>query len=265
MPKESPSKTVKIPKLCKKTGGKVDDIVYRLYKHGDDDDLDVQNEIFQSLTMIGKDQPLFVVTQGVDYINTDSPKTAHRARIIQLVASIIENETRGDSKQDRLLKSGSKGDDISEHIIQFATNEIIAMKNQPKVQNNSVKLLVALSYQHCDGVVDSILQHFKTGSIPDYYVLKSLADTAKCNPIPFVEKLTEIFTKVTPILAMVKKTDHIQIFTLGTYYTLFICLSEIDILQNPMCSILALSECSDTVFVTFLQCFTLPHFCDISL
>lgn len=214
MSKKGKSGDGKIPLICKKTGGKVDDVVYTLFKHGNDDDMDVQNEIFQSLSLIGKKQPLFVVTQGVDFINKDSPKTAHRARIIQLCASIIEEETCGDNK-DELL---SADDNLPTHIIKFATNQMTTMKNQPQVQNNAVKLLVALSYQNCSDVVESILQYFKTGSIPSYYVLKSLADTAKSNPIPFTEKLSEIFTKITPILALVKKPDHIQIFTLGMPY-----------------------------------------------
>merc|ERR1712228_551019 len=106
-------------------------------------------------------------------------------------------------------------EDLPKHIIQFATLQMTTMKNQPQVQNNAVKLLVALSYQHCESVVESILKYFKTGAIPSYYVLKSLADTAKSNPIAFTEKLSEIFTKITPILAMVKKPDHVQIFTLA--------------------------------------------------
>merc|ERR1712228_784481 len=83
----------KIPFICKKTGGKVDDVVFRLLKHGSDDDMDVQNEIFQSLSIIGKTQPLFVVTQSIDFINRELPKTAHRARIIELISQIIEQET----------------------------------------------------------------------------------------------------------------------------------------------------------------------------
>eukprot|EP01084_Bolivina_argentea_P137956 242957_1 len=190
----------KIPFVCKKTGGKVDDIAFRLLKHGNDSDMDVSNEIFQSLSLIGRDQPLFVVTQSVDFINSNSPPTSHRARIIQLTASIIEEETCGDNKLELLDKQ------LSHNIIRFATQQMTLMKNQPQVQNNAVKLLVALSYQHCEDVVDSILKYFKTGVIPSYYVLKSLADTAKSNPLPFTAKLSEIFTKITPILAMVKKT-----------------------------------------------------------
>ena len=234
MPKDKSSgSNDKIPLICKKTGGKIDDVVYRLLKHGSDDDMDVQNEIFQSLSIIGKQQPLFVVTQGVDFINKDNPKTAHRARIISLTASIIEEETCGDDK-DELLSSEC---DLPKHIIKFATLQMTTMKNQPQVQNNAVKLLVALSYQNCEAVVDSILQYFKTGQIPSYYVLKSLADTAKSNPIPFTAKLSEIFTKITPILAMVKKPDHIQIFTLGIHfkYIYHYILALIFILQSVFC------------------------------
>eukprot|EP01083_Nonionella_stella_P268717 908678_1 len=209
MPKEKSASPRKIPFLCQKTGGKVDDVVYRLLKHGNDVDLDVQNEIFQSLSLIGKQQALFVVTQSVDFIQKESPSTAHRARILQLIASIIESETCGDHKAE-LLDA-----ELAQHMIRFATLEMTLMKNQPQVQNNAVKLLVAMSYQHCTGVIDSVLSYFKTGHIPDYYVLKTLADTAKNNPIAFTDKLSEIFTKITPILALVKKADHIQIFTLA--------------------------------------------------
>merc|ERR1712154_271165 len=69
--------------------------------------------------------------------------------------------------------------------------------------------------ENCSGAIEAILKHFKTGAIPSYYVLKSLADTAKSNPIAFTLKLSEIFTKITPILALVKKPDHVQIFTLA--------------------------------------------------
>merc|ERR1712228_50611 len=130
-------------------------------------------------------------------------------RIIELISQIIEQETSGDDKEQLL------DEDLSKNIIKFGTMQMTEMKNQPQVQNNAVKLLVALSFQNCSSVIESILKYFKTGSIPSYYVLKSLADTAKSNPIAFTEKLSEIFTKITPILAMVKKPDHVQIFTLA--------------------------------------------------
>jgi len=42
-----------------------------------------------------------------------------------------------------------------------------------------------------------------------------LADIAKCNPIEFTSRASDVFAKVTPVLGQVKKNGEIKIFTLG--------------------------------------------------
>lgn len=217
---------VKIPPLCKKTGGKVDDVVFQLLACGNDTDLPVKQQIFDSLTIIGADQPLFVITQSIDYVVKTNPNCDHRTRIIDLCSYIIDDKGKNENALEKLIP-----ETIISSVIQFCTNEM-SINKHPEVQNASVKMLVALSFQNCKLVTDYILQYFKTGKLPSYYTLKALADIASANPIAFVDRLGDVFGKITPVLGLVSKSTEMKIFTLGIIciFILLMCNSN---LHNP--------------------------------
>ena len=72
-----------------------------------------------------------------------------------------------------------------------------------------------MSNQHCEKVVSSVLQHFKSGQMPSYFVMKCLADISQTNPIEFVSKLSEIYGRVVPVLGGIKRPIDQSVFTLG--------------------------------------------------
>ncbi|ETO30223.1 hypothetical protein RFI_06897, partial [Reticulomyxa filosa] len=95
------------------------EIVLRLLEHGDDGETDVQNEIFQSLHIVGSDQPLLVLTQSVDYILNKKPSNKVKALILQLLGDVVREKCKSEDK-DHLLD-----DELANKIIDFTISQTI--------------------------------------------------------------------------------------------------------------------------------------------
>ena len=140
---------------------------------------------------------------------------------MELAGTIIEEQSK--KHKDTILIPT----EIIPTILEFLTTKMTMQKQDPNIQSACVRVLTALSYQHCEAVCDAVLKYFQTGRLPSYYVLKCLADIAKCNPIEFTSRASDVFAKVTPVLGQVKKNGEIKIFTLGMFFKKYIILNDV--------------------------------------
>lgn len=58
-------------------------------------------------------------------------------------------------------------------------------------------------------VITDLLKDFGPGSVPHYFVMKTLADLAMANPVGTVPMLQDIFSRTLPVLASIKQ-DNIR-------------------------------------------------------
>jgi len=79
----------------------------------------------------------------------------------------------------------------------------------------SSQCLVLLSGINCPLVVDECLSLTTPSQLPHYYIVKTLADVAANQPVPFVQKLKEVMARLTPVMGNIKKSPMKWVFATG--------------------------------------------------
>jgi hypothetical protein len=132
--------------------------------------------IARSLQTLSLQQPTLVVSAAAEFIRRVSAKGpqaldhGHRVQLLRILRDVCE-EVR-----DRLPLELATG------TVQFAGAEMVASKeSQSDWQGAACSVLVSLSVQFPDAVMDTLMTLFKPGNVPHYFVVKCLADFAAAN------------------------------------------------------------------------------------
>mgnify|MGYP001119290431 FL=1 len=97
----------------------------------------------------------------------------------------------------------------------------------PEWQGPASQVLVAIGQRLPGPVWEQLTKLFPVGTIPHYFVLKSLGDVAAINPMEIVPSLKEVMARTLPILGNVKKDNLRWVFAAGSFnlYSLSLSLS----------------------------------------
>ena len=162
-----------------------------------------------ALVDLGNHQPALTLSSLVGFLHR-SPKleTAHRVQLLTALASIV------DMQRDHVAQP------LADDLIRFLTREMIkdAEPVNELAQPCSASL-VSLSVSFCPAVLESLLSHFRHGEVPHYYLVKTLSDVAVAAPTDFSLRLSDVLSRTTPCLGVVKKGPMRWVFAtaLGHY------------------------------------------------
>ncbi|PRP83406.1 hypothetical protein PROFUN_09434 [Planoprotostelium fungivorum] len=186
------------------TGKKIDEIVQELVSLCEDGDSGARYGMTKSLQDIGKKQPNLVIGACADHIrkNAKGISTAHRVRLLNIINHILEQ----------------RRDQLSPHLalplLQLAMSEMTADSKEvlPEWQGAASTVLVSLGIRFPNEIINELLGKFNVGTLPHYFIIKTLGDFATANPLDVVVRLKEIFARVLPVLASVKQDNMKWVF-----------------------------------------------------
>ncbi|EGC31710.1 hypothetical protein DICPUDRAFT_50034 [Dictyostelium purpureum] len=180
----------------------LENIVNSLLQSLSDSDENVKSTVVNSLYEIGFRQPNFVLHVACEFINKNQKiDLSHRVKILTSIHQILE-QTRNDIT-----------DQLSMNLIQMSISEMTKDKEVvPEWQQISSSLLVSLGLRYPQLIMDELLKRFEPGTIPHYFVMKTLGDFIGSNPIPTVPKVREILSRILPVLASIKHDNFKWVF-----------------------------------------------------
>eukprot|EP01111_Echinosteliopsis_oligospora_P007009 TRINITY_DN21543_c0_g1_i1.p1 TRINITY_DN21543_c0_g1~~TRINITY_DN21543_c0_g1_i1.p1 ORF type:complete len:318 (+),score=64.37 TRINITY_DN21543_c0_g1_i1:59-1012(+) len=184
------------------TGGEIDGIVNALINGANDTDESVRLAIAESLHDIGFRQPRLVISSCCNFLakNLKADK-AHRIILLKLIYQILE-EKREDISED-----------LGATIIEVAIAEMTREKEVvPDWQQAASSVFVTLGVKFPNQIMKELLQRFEPGSIPHYFIMKTLGDFVAHNAMSTVPRLREVFSRVLPVLSAVKQDNMKWVF-----------------------------------------------------
>ncbi|EAL61864.1 hypothetical protein DDB_G0291161 [Dictyostelium discoideum AX4] len=180
----------------------LDNIVTSLLQSLSDSDESVRSTVVNSLYEIGFRQPNFVLQVACDYINKNQKiDQTHRVKILNSILQILE-QTRNQLT-----------DALSLNLIAMSISEMTRDKEVvPDWQQVASSLLVSLGLRYPSQIMDELLKRFEPGTLPHYFVMKTLGDFISSNPIPTVPKIREILSRILPVLGTIKHDNFKWVF-----------------------------------------------------
>lgn len=177
------------------TGGRVDEVIASLVASAQDTEADVTKTLGRAIVDIGKKQPDLVLSTCNDYIKTNVSKITkdHRITLLNCMYNILESK-----KQD--VTPG-----LAVNIVQLGLAEMTRDKEVvPDWQQAAASLLVSLATHYPNEILGELLTRFQPGTVPHYFVMKTLGDVVSANALDTIPKLKEIMARVLPVLSSVK-------------------------------------------------------------
>lgn len=155
------------------TGGKIDDMVASLIAAAKDSSDKVSGDIIDSLRDISRKQPELVLSSCIQFIKTDGKgKLQHVILLLNLIIDILENDLQVISEQ------------LAIYLIRMALSEMVKDKNVvPDWQGPSCRIMVIIGKRFPQPVWSVLIDLFQPGTIPHYFVLKTMGDLSAANPI----------------------------------------------------------------------------------
>ena len=192
-----------------KTGGEVDAIISAFLPHTADRDAAVRSAYDFALVDLGNRQPSLTLSALIVFLHKNPTlPPPHRIQLLTALDKVVSMQ------RDRLSPA------LAEDLIRFLTREMIKdVEPVNEMAQPCSAALVSLSVPFCPPLLQELLLHFKHGDVPHYYLVKTLSDVAVANPTAFTLRLSDILTRTTPSLAMIKKPPLRWVFAtaLGHY------------------------------------------------
>lgn len=184
------------------TGGKIDEIVKALVSSAHDSVESVQRSIIESLEHISRKQPELVLSSSIQFIKTEGKsKREHVIMLLNLILSVLEHDLYTISEQ------------LAINLINMALGEMTKDKNViPEWQGPSSTILVTIGKRFPGPVWNVLIDLFPPGTIPHYFVLKTMGDISSANPMQIVPSLKEVMARTLPTLGQVKKDNMRWVF-----------------------------------------------------
>ncbi|XP_067055526.1 maestro heat-like repeat-containing protein family member 1 [Acropora muricata] len=181
----------------RKTGGQVDELCLALIDAANDKQPEVRQMIMTSLHELGKKQPEMVLTAIKGYlIKHQKLIQGHRVVLLKSASKII----------DDTLSTLSL--DLGKQMIKLATAEMTKSKDiEPDWQLAASEVLVALGGRFDHEVMAELLDKLAPGTLPHYFVVKTLASLSCSNCFGVVPFLKDILGRMLPIMGMAKQDN----------------------------------------------------------
>ena len=137
---------------------------------GDRED-SARDAMISSLIKVGQKEPLLVLVSCVRQLSKqDKLQREHRIALLVVMTELIKNTTP------------FPNEDVLGACITSAATELTASKDIiPEWQTAASNVLVAAGVHNCKAVMDSILDLFKVGQLPHYFILHTVANLAAEN------------------------------------------------------------------------------------
>ncbi len=179
-------------------------MIVSLFEHLSDKSETVRHTLTMTIFEMSTHQPELVVSGICAFIGKRGEKMDynHRVALLQILVKVLEDS------RDRIAS------DMGIEVIRFAAREMV-MSQEVKTdwQAPASTVLSLLSRLHPDEVIDELLNVFKPGVEPHYYVVKTIADVASANSVRFTLRLREIINRIIPVLGLVKKPPMKWVFS----------------------------------------------------
>jgi len=190
-------KSVVIP-----TGGEIDGMVAALCVHANDADAKVRRTISDSLIEIGRKQPNLILSSSLDLLKKDL-KSEQRHRIILL--KVIE--------QILSFARAQMQEELGLSMIELCMSDMTREKEVlADWQGAASSVLVSLGLRWPDIVMEKLMAKFAPGTIPHYFVMKTLGDFAHAYPLATVPHLKGCLARILPVLASIKHDNLKWVF-----------------------------------------------------
>lgn len=188
------------------TGGRVDELVGALVGAANDSEGSVRGSIAKSLQDLGRKQPNLVLSSCADFI-IKNPKVGQDHRVILLGVMQQVLEMRRDEVEPTLAME----------LKDLAISEMTTSKTEviPEWQGAASALLVSLGMRFPVQILDELMKRFSPGTVPHYFIMKSLGDLFVANALDTVPRLKEVLARVLPVLASVKQENMKWVFATG--------------------------------------------------
>eukprot|EP00012_Vannella_robusta_P000552 CAMPEP_0206186026 /NCGR_PEP_ID=MMETSP0166-20121206/2167_1 /ASSEMBLY_ACC=CAM_ASM_000260 /TAXON_ID=95228 /ORGANISM="Vannella robusta, Strain DIVA3 518/3/11/1/6" /LENGTH=1620 /DNA_ID=CAMNT_0053601351 /DNA_START=1 /DNA_END=4863 /DNA_ORIENTATION=- len=162
----------------------------------------VRADITDSLRDVSRKQPELVLSSCIQFIKTEGKsKRPHVIQLLVLIIEILENDLYNISEQ------------LSIYLIRMALAEMVKDKNViPEWQGPACKILVIIGKRFPQPVWSVLIDLFPPGSIPHYFVLKTMGDISAANPTEIVPNLKEVMARALPVLGQIKKDNMRWVF-----------------------------------------------------
>eukprot|EP00005_Dracoamoeba_jomungandri_P008470 CAMPEP_0174265646 /NCGR_PEP_ID=MMETSP0439-20130205/27313_1 /TAXON_ID=0 /ORGANISM="Stereomyxa ramosa, Strain Chinc5" /LENGTH=1648 /DNA_ID=CAMNT_0015352207 /DNA_START=52 /DNA_END=4994 /DNA_ORIENTATION=- len=191
--KKAPIKTVVLP-----TGGEIDAMVEALCKHANDQDSKVRKEITSSLIELGRKQYDLVLSSATNYLISNRSETSHRITLLKILEKIIS------CSREKMNPS------LAEPMMDVCMSDMVREKNVvAEHQGQASTVLVSLGLRFPDYLMERLMAKFTTGTVPHYFIIKTLGDFALTNPLAVVPHLKSCFARLIPMLGSIKQ-DNIK-------------------------------------------------------
>ena len=166
-------------------------VVAGLVKGAFDDDELVRNHVQKAIQDIGVKQQDLVISTCMYFIETSKIPVGHRLNLLEDINITV------DRKREKLAP------ELSRSLVQFAGAEMCGNKEFVCQERGSL-ILVSLSVQFPEDVLNELLRRFEPGHVPNIWIMKSLGEIAQANPAAFVPRVSEVFARMLPTLGSIK-------------------------------------------------------------
>nr|XP_022339324.1 maestro heat-like repeat-containing protein family member 1 isoform X2 [Crassostrea virginica] len=185
------------------TGGQVDDMTMALIDAANDKTEDGQEMISQALFDLGKHKPALVLSSCYSYLKKHTKLAQeHRVILLQCMERIVKDtlDQIDTGLATDLIKLGALEMTLSKEVV-------------PDWQNAASGLLVALGAEYCDEVMAEMFERFQPGTLPHYFVVRTIGNLAQANVYRMVPHLTAVLSTTLPMLGMVKHDNMKWVFS----------------------------------------------------
>ncbi|KAM3962707.1 LOW QUALITY PROTEIN: maestro heat like repeat family protein c11.1 [Aphomia sociella] len=168
-----------------------------------DNENSVNNVVIKSLSKIANSYPNeFIEIFCEFYKNTVKVNTTQLGNIVKVLEQTCVNQVK------RLEQTVAA---------QLVTSMLRAMTEntnyEPVVQMGASSVLVAVSHEHLDLVLRSLINQLSPASVPHYTIAHTLGTLAAVNTYGLVPHVKEILGKMLPLLSLVKQDGVKQAFS----------------------------------------------------
>eukprot|EP00056_Hartaetosiga_gracilis_P010973 m.164139 g.164139 ORF g.164139 m.164139 type:complete len:1643 (-) comp13422_c0_seq2:1128-6056(-) len=188
-----------------KTGGEVDGMLMALIEHANDGDKEVKKAFHSAIRDIGRQQPILVLSSCETFLHVHKKLDLHhRIILIQLMRDVVYDA------MDHLPA------ELANRIVRLAAAEMTFKEEiVPDWQSAASSLIVSIGSVYGEIVLEIVKEMFQAGSVPHYFVVKTMADLAMGNVFSVVPQLPEIIGRCLPMLGMVKHDNMKWVFSVA--------------------------------------------------
>eukprot|EP00055_Hartaetosiga_balthica_P017962 m.125831 g.125831 ORF g.125831 m.125831 type:complete len:1630 (-) comp9433_c5_seq1:159-5048(-) len=188
-----------------KTGGEVDGMIMALIEHANDGNAEVKNAFHSAIRDIGRHQPILVLSSCETFLHVHKKlDLQHRIILIQIMRDVVYDV------MDHLPA------ELANRIVRLAAAEMTFKEEVvPDWQSAASSLIVSIGSVYGEIVLEIVKEMFQAGTVPHYFVVKTMADLAMGNVFAVVPHLPEIIGRCLPMLGMVKHDNMKWVFSVA--------------------------------------------------